>query len=794
MSKVPSFLFGQPASNSAVVEKASEPPNQTPKPLSDFAQSTQPQQEGTSLQAPGLFGAPPASSGGLFTPMPAKTTSMLETSVTPTPAKSTSESEPAVNTASASAVSLPAPERRNVYTKSPSRPPQFLNAEGYMEYDKNYRLRALNKRFQDQIAAIDTDRYDVENIIRHYAAARAMIGGDMGLYQRTAAGTKRKQTEVNESEIPPEYRKKARVEKDGDLAKPAPVPAPQAIQKATPAPAPQPIPKAAPPNMSSFFSNNAPKHPASAPPATNPFASVPYLQQKTTPAKGPLFGNSFSTTPAKSPGSPLEVSSSPSISRKRKSTPDDDDEEQSRSEDERKKRNRTSTGGKDWNLAQALNSRQTEPISSSSEEDEPEESGTRQDSSEDEFAPNADDSDGDDEDLDDDEESSEDEPEQKEPNGTLQEDSEASSAQDEDRVSDLENNPNKGKSLFDRISVPDSRSESALAPAVQPPATTMSNIMWPKPSGLTPEAPEYSPITPASTSPYKPTSTFNYTPTPAVKPAAGPGASVLEGGRSNGIDAKFQGMFGSRPSTPEPEKASAGPTSTPGADHTWKKGQEIKFQVTDATPVKDGDSSKQQAASAIKSNNFLGFGFGRPVNSPLASGSVAGSVNSSRGASPAITTDNESNATDDVGASEETTEPQQDLMDENPGEENEDLLYECKTKPLVMAVGERAKQLKVKERTWTPRGMNRLRILKDRTTGRVRVVIRREPGASITVNSYLFPDEVYEVRDQGEKASGAVSARFQDGEYMDAYVLKVSTKAMAEEISGLLNKHKKDGQ
>jgi hypothetical protein len=679
-----------------------------------------------------------------------------------------------------------------------------------MEYDKNYRLRALNKQFQDQIAVVDPDRYDIENIIRHYAAARAMIGGDMGLYHRTAAGTKRKQPEVEESTIPPEYRKKARVETEADLAKPAPTP--QAVQKATkanassffssnahdkPAPAPQAVQKATPANMSIFNSNTQGKPPASAPAKSNPFASVPLIPQTTTPSKPPPFGHSFSTTPAKSPGSFLETSSSPSISKKRKSTASDDDhdEELEDSEVEWKKRSRKSNGEKDWNLGQASTAQPEHYISSSSEVDEPEEVDQHQGSSDGDFAPNADGSDSSDEDSDQEKEHFESESEQTGPNGTVQDDSEASSTRDEDRVRQIENNPNKGKSLFDRISVPETRSDSALAPAVQPPAATISNIKWPKPADhLTPEAPEYSPITPASTSPYKPVSTFNFTPTPAVKPIGAPGASVLEGGRSNGIDAKFQGMFGSRPSTPEPEKASVGPSSTSGADHTWKKGQEIKFQVTDATPVKDGDSSSQQAASAIKSNNFLGFGFGRPINSPLAPGSAAGSVNSSRGASPAITTDNESNATDDVGAAEESSEPQQDLMDENPGEENEDLIYECKTKPLVMAVGERAKQLKVKERTWTPRGMNRLRILKHRTTGRVRVVIRREPGASITVNSYLFPKEVYEVRDQGEKASGAVSARFQDGEYMDAYVLKVSSKSMAEEISTLLNKHKNDGQ
>jgi hypothetical protein len=176
--KVKKPLFGRTLDSSSTLAQPSDPEPDTKAP--SFQPSSLEQRTASTKSA-----TPPSTFAPASNPM-AKETSSIAVS-----------SQPAGP-----------PPKRPVYTKSPARIPNYLNGEGYKEYDGNYRLRALNREFQRRIARLDPARQDFENVIRHYVSARASIGADLGLYQRIVAGTKRKNDTIEEElEVPQQYKK-----------------------------------------------------------------------------------------------------------------------------------------------------------------------------------------------------------------------------------------------------------------------------------------------------------------------------------------------------------------------------------------------------------------------------------------------------------------------------------------------------------------------------------------------------------------------------------------------------------
>jgi hypothetical protein len=847
-----SNIFGQPpkpAPQASAEKQASAPFNlfgQPPKP----AASTSPEKQ--SAPSSNIFGQPVKPSGQTSPEKPTATSSNLFGSATsgapstqlekPDASTASEQQPPAASNLFSSAVSTKptshfgyavtspgaappppssakdVPTERQVYTKSPSRVPKSLNAEGFMEYDKNYRLRALNKQFQAQINAIDPDRYDFENLVRHYAAARATIGGDMGLYQRTMAGSKRKTGEVEEENIPPQYKKMkmsqtaaAQASKATTGFVPAPVPTSNPFSTISASPAKTT-------NLVGVNAVNAGNTPA--PKKTNTFGT---FQPSTTPVKSPpkksLFGMSSaepSITKKRKNSSDDEAEevdtedstrnkrskfskAMPSIenndSSKRKANSDDEDEEVS-SEDEGRKKRTKSAIGTPRNPFAAINPNSLNKTPSSvkkngpfisDDEEEETDNQTADDAEDGDFAPNAEESDDDSDDEESQQASDEDNVQ------TTQEDSETSNAPEEDHTEEIKNNPMTGRSLFDRVESPAIKPQSTSAASTN--QTSTSSIDWKAAGKSSTESNPFGSLTPGSQSPYKPATTFTFTPTPSNKPSPFAGSSVLSGGSTNGQESKFNGMFGSRSGTPDPDQPSnkaAGPTSTP-SDNTWKKGSDIKFNLTEATPEK--------AASASFGTNSLGFSFGSSTPAPgflsaaphLGIESGISSGVSSRATSPGAT-DNESVATNDTNDDEAAqTDAQQDLMASNPGEENDELLGTFKAKALVIAKGERAKQLKIAENEWKSIGVGELRLLKSAESGRVRVLIRSNPGANIVLNNYLEPEVDYVVREQAEsQKSGAVIGAFVRDGHLDTIVLKVKEAETAKELAALMMKHRND--
>ena len=282
-----------------------------------------------------------------------------------------------------------------------------------------------------------------------------------------------------------------------------------------------------------------------------------------------------------------------------------------------------------------------------------------------------------------------------------------------------------------------------------------------------------------------------------------------------------EGLFGSRPSTPsndEPSRGSVfgnlGSGSTflnSKGDYTFKPGTQVKF----STPNKDGPTvnvtaatppAKDDASAASKSfpNLFgpkpskpgaeafanVGFNFGGPTHltaSPLLGASALSSAVSSRATSPGAT-DTESVNTDT--AEDHTNEPQTSLMSSRPGEENEEILFEARSKALKFISEAVAKEKKL-DPGFNTQGVGQLRVLKHKTTRKTRLLLRAEPGSNIVINTALTPSMTYKATEG--KGSGAVKFGIPTATGIDQWVAKVKTPAMAEELASILEANKDEG-
>ena len=501
---------------------------------------------------------------------------------------------------------------------------------------------------------------------------------------------------------------------------------------------------------------------------------------------------------------------------------------------------------------------------------------------------------------------------------------------------------NVGKSLFDRIQAPSAASGDS---GVTTPTGTQekNTLKQPAPNhsfkpftpfapGVnksTPQAPTVSPITPfgGSVKP-KPMATFDFTPKiPVTTPTPMPGASIFAGGsiKSNG-PIPGEGLFGSRPSTPNPDESAAtnifaGLSKTPHAtvepskDNTWSKGSPLKFDtpqkvananlsfgtsennkrnfmsafgesaeqakkakkaakkyedlgsdaeedeevewekkyeeeqraerakvapgfgqggfkpavaqvdgptekpsttppsfsITAATPSKDKESPNKfsnlfgqksdTASSALPATNSVGFSFGstsasasalQPAASYLfASANTSGL--SSRATSPGAT-DNESVGTD--GEADTMNDPQISLINDHPGEKNEEVLFECKTKALkYMTKAAADKQKGSKADTYNTVGKGKLFVLKNTDTGKSRIVINANDGLSILLNTHLAPFSNYtsdpqRFNSEGKPESGVIRLGVAvENDKIEPWVLKVN-HLLAAKLASILTENK----
>ena len=280
-------------------------------------------------------------------------------------------------------------------------------------------------------------------------------------------------------------------------------------------------------------------------------------------------------------------------------------------------------------------------------------------------------------------------------------------------------------------------------------------------------------------------------------------------------------VFG-QPSSKTVAASPFGALGSPAGDHTWKQDRPIKFgntgsapgwSVTPVTPTKPASAEQKGSpssgfgglfgaakpatldtpskpatnffgagTSATKSpDTSFGFGFGGPPKSAtnvLAPPSGLASNATSRATSPGATTGGESaNESTAEGAGGEAEHHEQiNLAAGGPGEENEDILFEVRAKGLIYDS---------EKKEWSIHGLGPLRVLKDRETGKARILLRQDPSGRILLNAALMSEMSYEY----SKPKGVKMGVATDGK-LSTWMIKVGKDDDATRLSTVLEDNK----
>ncbi|PLB50132.1 hypothetical protein P170DRAFT_136419 [Aspergillus steynii IBT 23096] len=248
------------------------------------------------------------------------------------------------------------------------------------------------------------------------------------------------------------------------------------------------------------------------------------------------------------------------------------------------------------------------------------------------------------------------------------------------------------------------------------------------------------------------------TPNPFGQPAKAQPDQVASPSSKPANPNPFGNLFGSstNSSAPTPSIFGANNNGTPKPtnDQTWKMNSPIKF-ASDSTassgpkidfsaststsgqskPLSNlfGGASSGSNSSTAGTSSATGFSFGDPSQKPASflAPSTLSSAAPSRTPTPGVTTDTGAESGDGEAAE---SLPQVDLSRGGAGEENEDIVLEL-----------RARGLKLLPAGWESQGMGYVRILKDRTTSRGRILLRADPSGKVVLNASLMKQIKYNV-------------------------------------------------
>ncbi|KAK4241287.1 hypothetical protein C8A03DRAFT_30508 [Achaetomium macrosporum] len=206
-------------------------------------------------------------------------------------------------------------------------------------------------------------------------------------------------------------------------------------------------------------------------------------------------------------------------------------------------------------------------------------------------------------------------------------------------------------------------------------------------------------------------------------------------------------------------------------------------------------SQNPPAASSIFGNSLApGGGTSTGTNSPFTFGGA-----SSLATTPAATTPEPSAKAEDGKETnadgDEAPQEQISLTDGGPGEEDESAVHEVRAKAVKLVTGpdsdedsgSNADKAKAKKSPWKVQGVGPLRLLKHKTTGAVRMLLRAEPRGHVALNKTVLPDFSYKADNKYVKVTTATD----DGKGLETWMLQVKTPAAAQALAEALEEHKK---
>lgn len=134
---------------------------------------------------------------------------------------------------------------------------------------------------------------------------------------------------------------------------------------------------------------------------------------------------------------------------------------------------------------------------------------------------------------------------------------------------------------------------------------------------------------------------------------------------------------------------------------------------------------------------------------------------------------------------EEAVQGQITLTGGGPGEEDETILHEVRAKVLKFIPVDKRDEDK-QTAPWVTQGVGPLRVLRNKTTGTVRIVLRAEPRGHIAINKTILADMEYKAKD---KTINFVAAS-EDGSGLETWLLQVKKPDFAVELAGVLEANK----
>lgn len=112
------------------------------------------------------------------------------------------------------------------------------------------------------------------------------------------------------------------------------------------------------------------------------------------------------------------------------------------------------------------------------------------------------------------------------------------------------------------------------------------------------------------------------------------------------------------------------------------------------------------------------------------------------------------------------------------------MLHEVRAKVLkfvpVDKDGEKSKS------PWSTQGVGALRLLKNKETSLVRLLMRAEPRGNVAINRALIPDLGYSADAKYVK----VATANETGDGMETWMVQVKTKESAKELADAMEEHK----
>lgn len=206
------------------------------------------------------------------------------------------------------------------------------------------------------------------------------------------------------------------------------------------------------------------------------------------------------------------------------------------------------------------------------------------------------------------------------------------------------------------------------------------------------------------------------------------------------------------------------------------------------------------AAQGIFASNLAPpAGSSTGTNTPLFGGASSIATTPANG-----TPEPEAAASKKVNADEKTADedgkPQEQisLTEGGPGEEDEEVVHEVRAKALRLVPSKADEDDKTASKdkkgtsNWKTEGLGPLRVLKHKTTGAVRILLRAEPRGNIAMNKLVLPDFDYKV-DKGAKWVKVPCAK-DNGEGLETWMLQLKTNEFAVKLAGALEENKKSNK